>query len=34
MNVVKKGKTCKEELEYATTLLELRVKASIILLDV
>jgi hypothetical protein len=34
MNVVKTGKTCKEEMESANTLLDLRVKASIILLDV
>jgi hypothetical protein len=34
MNVIKTGRTCKEELESATTLLDLRVKASQILLDV
>ena len=34
MNVIKTGRTCKEELESATTLLDLRVKASLILLDV
>jgi hypothetical protein len=34
MNVVKTGKTCIEELESATSILDLRVKASRILLDV